>query len=310
MFDEEHGVPDDFKQSSADPNSYSWGNIGDHNIVLASLKDGFDGTTSAASSAMSMLRSFPEIRFGLLVGIGGAIPREDNDIRLGDIVVGRPSGNTGGVIQYDHVRSKPGGKERKDFLNSPPGVLLHALGNLRGRHERAPSQVSDLLQDMKKRNPFMFKSRPGNPGYKYPGQSMDRLFRPTYDHQGGPDCRGCANEQEVPRDPREDEDPVIHYGVIASGNTLVKDASAREDLLQHIPDDCLCYEMEAAGLMNSFLCLVIRGISDYSDSHKNDHWQRYASATAAAFAKELLGFVSANIVHHERKALDAVNEKS
>jgi nucleoside phosphorylase len=34
----------------------------------------------------------------------------------------------------------------------------------------------------------------------------------------------------------------------------------------------LCFEMEAAGLINRFLCLVIRGICDYSDTHKNKEW--------------------------------------
>ncbi|KAJ5021737.1 hypothetical protein J3E73DRAFT_434813 [Bipolaris maydis] len=44
----------------------------------------------------------------------------------------------------------------------------------------------------------------------------------------------------------------------------------------------LCFEMEAAGLMNSFPCLVIRGICDYADSHKNKKWQPYAAGIAAA----------------------------
>ncbi|KAL1618919.1 hypothetical protein SLS54_007035 [Diplodia seriata] len=311
LFDEEHSRPADFGQPKGDPNSYSWGRIGDHNVVLASLKAGVYGTTSSASSATLMLRSFPDIRFGLLVGIGGAIPDNGHDIRLGDIVVSQPSGSTGGVIQYDLLKARSGGdRERKDFLNSPPEVLLHALSSLQAQHELERSRVSEYLQEMEKRNPFMFKSRPNNPGYRYPGQSKDRLFLPNYEHQGGPDCRGCTSEQEVERDRREDGDPVIHYGVIASGNTLVKDASAREELLRHIPADCLCYEMEAAGLMNSFPCIVIRGISDYSDSHKNDHWQRYAAATAAAFAKELLGYVSADGICREQRAIDALDKKS
>jgi nucleoside phosphorylase len=46
--------------------------------------------------------------------------------------------------------------------------------------------------------------------------------------------------------------------------------------------------MEAFGLMNNFPCLVIRGISDYADGHKDDTWQAYAALTAAAYAKELL----------------------
>jgi hypothetical protein len=49
--------------------------------------------------------------------------------------------------------------------------------------------------------------------------------------------------------------------------------------------------MEAAGLMNTFPCLLIQGICDYADSHKNKRWQPYAAATAAAFAKELLSAI-------------------
>jgi hypothetical protein len=43
--------------------------------------------------------------------------------------------------------------------------------------------------------------------------------------------------------------------------------------------------------MDSFPCLVIRGICDYADSHKNKIWQPYAAATAAAYAKELLNII-------------------
>jgi nucleoside phosphorylase len=32
----------------------------------------------------------------------------------------------------------------------------------------------------------------------------------------------------------------------------------------------VCIEMEAAGLMDWFPCLVIRGIYDYADLYKND----------------------------------------
>jgi nucleoside phosphorylase len=46
--------------------------------------------------------------------------------------------------------------------------------------------------------------------------------------------------------------------------------------------------MEGAGIVNSFPCLVIRGICDYADSHKNKIWQKYAAAVAAAYAKLLL----------------------
>ena len=40
--------------------------------------------------------------------------------------------------------------------------------------------------------------------------------------------------------------------------------------------------------MDSFHCLIIRGICDYADSHKSKIWKPYAAAVAAAYAKELL----------------------
>ena len=54
--------------------------------------------------------------------------------------------------------------------------------------------------------------------------------------------------------------------------------------------------MEAAGLMNTkFPCIVIRGISDYADSHKNEVWMEYAAATAALYARDLLRTMPADI---------------
>ncbi|THX16167.1 hypothetical protein D6D13_01845 [Aureobasidium pullulans] len=129
------------------------------------------------------------------------------------------------------------------------------------------------MKEMQQKNPAMFVSEPGEPGYEFQGLMND-----------------------------------FHYGIIASGNVLVKDAKSRQELLNHMPPncECLCYEMEAAGLMNSFPCLVIRGICDYADAHKNDQWQPYASATAAAFAKELLGYVPHADVKQSRTAYDIV----
>ncbi|RKL06523.1 Vegetative incompatibility protein HET-E-1 [Fusarium oxysporum] len=130
-----------------------------------------------------------------------------------------------------------------------------------------------------------------NSDYTYQGAENDRLFEPQYDHVGGSNCDKCDLAWQVQRKQRESSDPEIHYGIIASGNKLIKDAATRDNLFGHTGHQCLCVEMEAAGLMDRFPCLVIRGICDYADSHKNDRWQRYAAATAAAFAVELLEYV-------------------
>ena len=80
----------------------------------------------------------------------------------------------------------------------------------------------------------------------------------------------------------------VHYGTIASGNSVLNDATVRNAFAKDPEMNILCFEMEAAGLMNNLPCLVIRGICDYCDSHKNDDWHKYAALTAAAYARELL----------------------
>jgi len=93
----------------------------------------------------------------------------------------------------------------------------------------------------------------------------------------------------VERLPRKTSDIVIHYRTIASGNQVMRHGVTRDRLAQEF--GVLCFEMEAAGLMNNLLCIVIRGICDYTDSHKNKRWQEYTAATAAAYAKEMLTII-------------------
>ncbi|KAF5268142.1 hypothetical protein FOXYS1_962, partial [Fusarium oxysporum] len=96
-----------------------------------------------------------------------------------------------------------------------------------------------------------------------------------------------------------------HYGLVASANQLMKDALARDKLAASM--DVLCFEMEAAGLMNHFPCLVIRGICDYSDSHKNKEWQGYAAMMAAAYAKDLLRQIPPSKVEAEKPISEILN---
>ena len=117
----------------------------------------------------------------------------------------------------------------------------------------------------------------------------DELFDASYQHAGGDDCSNCDG-LKVARPKRRDQRPMVHYGNIASGDSVVKDGPTR-DRIAH-KGGFLCFEMEAAGLMGTFPCVVIRGVCDYADSHKNKRWQRYAAATAACYCKELLGVVN------------------
>ncbi|MCJ1327493.1 hypothetical protein MMC10_004162 [Thelotrema lepadinum] len=299
MLDEQHTRPSNFEQPSTDTNSYTLGRIGDHNVVIASLAAGVYGTTNATTTALGMLSSFPQIRFGLLVGIGAGVPNDWQDIRLGDVVVSQPNGNNGGVVQYDLGRAISGGRwERRDFLARPPEVLLKALGNLESEHELESSRITFFLQEAGDRR-AKFKT-----AYAHPGVENDRFFEPTYLHVETKDghCEVCDPEREVKRSKRTSTTPEIHYGIIGSGNTLVKDATTRENIIADMGLEIICLEMEAAGLMNDFPCLVVRGISDYADSHKNFAWQRYASGAASAYAKELLAYIPATEISTTTKA--------
>jgi nucleoside phosphorylase len=291
MLDEEHR---DFPQDANDSNLYTLGRISDHNVVLTCLPAGQIGTNSSAAAAVQMKSKFSSIRFGLMVGIGGGVPSTDSDIRLGDVVVSQPGKGHGGVVQYDFGKTMPGGFVSTGFLNAPPTILLNALAKLRANHHIGRSSLSTHLSIFN----YLPEFARNNAG-------PDILFKSSYDHVGGSTCERCSKDWLVERIPRDSQEIVVHYGIIASGNQLMRDSVTR-DMLSSELGGVLCFEMESAGLMNSFPCLVIRGICDYADSHKNKKWQPYAAATAAAYAKEVLSVIPATEVAATRTVDEAI----
>jgi len=277
MLDHEFDGPE--TSEANDNNTYVFGRISGHNVVIGCLPDGRYGTSSAASVAKDMVRSFPSLRFALMVGIGGGAPTRESDIRLGDVVVSVPQGGFGGVVQYDFGKRLSNGRfQRTSQLNAPPEILLGVIPEMRRRHNdpRKPDIVAENLKRMI-----------DMPSYQRPAQ--DRLYRADYEHQGGQNCGNCGTEGLDERPRREtSREATVHYGIIASANSVMKNATERDQYANDPELNVLCFEMEAGGLMNNFPCLVIRGICDYSDSHKNDDWHKYAALTAAAYARELL----------------------
>lgn len=278
MLDEVHDAP---PLNSDDADKYTFGRIGEYNVVVACLPAGITGNSPAAAAAVEMKSTFRAIRFGLMVGVGGGVPSAETDIRLGDIIVSQPAKGHGGVIQFDFGKSTPSGFEQTGFLNAPPKSLLIALAKLQANHAL---EISDLS---------MHISRLGRlPKFSRDQAGDDSLFDRRYNHVGGGSCISCDNAQKLQREARPTDTPKIHYGTIASGNQVMRDGATRDQISSQF-GRVLCFEMEAAGLMNNFPCLVIRGICDYADSHKNKKWQPYAAGTAAAYAKELLSVIRA-----------------
>ncbi|KAL2817926.1 ankyrin repeat-containing domain protein [Aspergillus cavernicola] len=280
----------------ADHNTYRFGRLHQHKVVIASLPSGVYGTTSAATVAKDMLRTFQSLRVGLMVGIGGAAPvpdSEEQDIRLGDVIISKPSGAFGGLVQFDYGKhSQVAGLIRKGTLPAPPFSLLTALSKLESDLELGESTIPEHLATALQRGPTVAKR------FGHPGIVNDVLYEQDYVHPtSAATCANCDVSRQIPRQERESTEPVIFCGNIASSNSVIKNAILRDQLRQEL--DVLCFEMEAAGLVD-FPCLVLRGISDYSDSHKNNRWQRYAAATAAACAKSLLGCIATTSVLNEQ----------
>ncbi|KAL3441342.1 nucleoside phosphorylase domain-containing protein [Aspergillus insuetus] len=292
LLDEEY---DTVLDDPTDLNAYSFGRMGDHNVVIAILPKGTYGQVQAAVVGTNLFRSFLSIRFCFLVGIGAGIPSEDCDIRLGDVVVSAPDGGTGAFVQFDFGSQNADGSFRlKSRPISPPVFLLNAVSKFETDNEQGNAPLSQYILAVERKQAHL-RAR-----FQYPGTEHDHLFPPEYTCQAadsGSVCRGCDKSHADPRrwgrGPRTSTAPVVHYGVIASGGKLVRDPFLRDHLMKTYKARCI--EMEAGGIINNMDCLVIRGVSDYADSHKNDIWHDYAALTASACAKAILG----------RKAMEA-----
>ncbi|KAH6647214.1 nucleoside phosphorylase domain-containing protein [Truncatella angustata] len=257
--------------------------MGQHNVVIAIMST--IGNNAAAMVITQLLNDFNRIRFGLLVGIGGGIHQENyesgdsSDIRLGDVVVSESLDTFGGVVQFDRGKSTNGGFQRTGHLNKPPHVLASHVQQLKAVHNLYGNGMSRHFDEMLKKYPQM-KAK-----YSYPVSDGDQLFEASYIHEGGKRCKKCDPARIVKREQRINLQPQIHYGTIGSMGIL-------------------CVEMEAAGLMDAFPCLVIRSISDYADSHKNKIWQPYAAAIAAAYTKDILSQIPPGAI----ECTHAINE--
>ncbi|KAG5823921.1 hypothetical protein H9Q74_005991 [Fusarium xylarioides] len=296
LFDH-HWEDDGFSYGKArgDPNAYSIGVIGQHNVVLAHLPG--MGKVSAGNIAAFCRMSFPNIKLALLVGICGGAPydhKSKSQIFLGDVVIST------GIVQYDFGRRFPDKFEIKDSLNDIPGRPNLEIRNLLSKlmttreSERLQTEswkyLNELCQDTK---------RPAT----FPGRSKDLLFPVGYRHKHQDSltsltssCEqvGCDTSQCLQRDNREGDElyALVHFGAFATGDTVMKSAKDRDYITKQT--QALGFEMESVGVWEVFPCVVIKSVCDYADSHKSKDWQPYAAACAASYAKGFLRYWNSN----------------
>ncbi|KAL9111244.1 MAG: hypothetical protein Q9227_004322 [Pyrenula ochraceoflavens] len=278
MLDKQYPTP--AIDTEADDNSYTCGSINGHSIVIACLGQWNPGISPAAQSISLLSSNFRRIRTTLLVGIGGGMPprfpasQQTTDVRLGDVVIGWDGNKRRAIIYQDSP----------DIIFPPPDTrILKVLTKLASNLENDSSVFQNHLRMGLEKLPL--RSRPT---YEHPGVEKDRLYEAGHPHAGAPDspCDSCGDERTVKRPKRETAEFEIHRGTIVSMAQVLKNAALRDCIRDKT--QALCVEMEAAGISDRKNCLVIRGISDYADGHKNDQWKGYAAMTAAAVAREIL----------------------
>ncbi|CRG92827.1 hypothetical protein PISL3812_09898 [Talaromyces islandicus] len=305
LFDEHYDIHTYGKQEG-DDNTYATGRIGGHHVVLA-IMPGM-GNRSSASVARGLRISFTQIKLALVVGICGGAPysTENTEIILGDVII------SDSVVEYDFGRQYPDGFVRKsgvkETLGQPKQEIRSFLNSLRTFRKRTQiqQQIMEHLKDLQRHN---------ERDWSYPGVSQDILFPASYRHRHyeqdprvecacidyhsnkdpvcelalKSDCQrlGCAGRSIQRRRLDKDKpDAFIHIGTVASANTVMRSGEHRDRLAEN--EGIIGFEMEGAGVWDNLPCIIIKGVCDYTDSHKNKAWQNYASATAASCTKAFL----------------------
>ncbi|KAL4757636.1 5'-methylthioadenosine/S-adenosylhomocysteine nucleosidase family protein [Aspergillus foveolatus] len=216
------------------------GEIHGHNIVIATFAAGQRyGTSSATSLAIHIKKFFPNLWFGLLVGVAAGLPNlscsPPRDIRLGDDIVAYspPSGDPPAILPYGLGKQKEGDdlEQKSETLKT----ILDYYRNIAGTATRFPD----------------------------PGQENDLLYI-------------FGSDQPVPRPRRPDAERTrVWYGSIGSGDRLLKSRRHQDAMRDRY--NVIGLEMEAAGVMNEISVGNIRGVCDYGDKRKNKDWQPYAA---------------------------------
>lgn len=320
FWDEEE---DRYGRAAGDLNTYTTGRIGKHNVVLVLLPQ--MGKSNAAAAAANFRSSYTSVELALVVGVCGGVPRvggyAEDEILLGDVVISKA------VVQYDFGRKYPHKFIRKDTFEDSLGKATKNIQNLLRNFETdrglslLQNQTAQFLRQIQ--NAERGGKNRAQSKYRYPGTAKDRLFRPDYRHRhrgfraqrchicdgdSGAFCQdalnatcedlGCEENYCVERERLHEKQeleqsgnegaqmPSIHLGAVASGDTVFKSGEDRDDIAKS--EGVIAFEMEGAGIWEEIPCIIVKGVCDYADSHKNKKWQNFAAATAAAAAKALL----------------------
>ncbi|PWY82521.1 kinesin light chain [Aspergillus eucalypticola CBS 122712] len=284
-----------YVKQQGDANWYVNGRVGKHNVVLCYMPG--MGKISAASVASNLRISYTGVQLALVVGICGGAPKssKSQDIFLGDVVV------SDSVVTYEfdgehsiHDRHGRPSREIRTLLgrvgtpSTQAGLqsqLLHYLEVLNQNEKRWDHPgIEDVLFE----SSHLHKHREHDSDLEcccLKGSSPDEICENALESDCDSLSCGKSTVMRI-RNPSEANKVSIHVGPVASGNTVMKSGKQRDNIIKR--DKVIGFEMEGAGVWECLPSLVIKGVCDYADSHKNKLWQAYAAATAASTAKAFL----------------------
>ncbi|KAH7124739.1 nucleoside phosphorylase domain-containing protein, partial [Dactylonectria macrodidyma] len=308
---------DTYGRAVGDMNTYATGRIGAFDVVLVLLPS--MGKVNAASAAASLRSSYPGLRLVLLTGICGGVPglETGKEMLLGDVVISKS------VLQYDLGRRYPDGFSIRDtnevkLMKSVRNfVSIFETDHARKALEIRAAALLERIQNYT-------TERQSECIYQYLGGTSDKLFQASYRHKHHAPleclCAGCHEsldavcdesrkmsceelgcdnhyvvwrerlemKQQLEREGRlkEAQAPSIFVGCVGSGDTVLKSGNDRDRIAKR--HGILAFAMEGVGFWDDVPCIIVKGVCDYADSHKNKNWQNFAAATAACVARGLV----------------------
>ncbi|KAI9150075.1 hypothetical protein HJFPF1_09829 [Paramyrothecium foliicola] len=312
-------------RADGDPNVYTMGRIGHHPVVLVRIPK--MGKASAAGSAASLRSSFPHLSLVILTGVCGGVPNKADDMLLGDVVVGKFVVQSDFGRHFpDHFEIAERRDRALNAPPKVVSSLIATLETSSERYklEERAKELLKILQGKGHdgqpgedyRYPGGDQDRLFETGYLHKHQSSAMCLvcnncrqysDPVCEEARGALCTdlGCDVSHLVKRQ-RQDmlmmierlgsidqaQQRRVFFGCISSADKVLRSSEERErlaeQLLKHTGSPLLAVEMEAAGIWDELPCLVVKGVADYADSHKNKGWQNFASALAACVTRAIV----------------------
>jgi hypothetical protein len=322
-----------FPAGKSDDYIYFGGDINGHNVVIATIPSGHShGVAAMASLARDIKAKFPDVLFGLLVGVASGLPDLSKnpplDIRLGDVLVAEGENGGACILSYGHG-TETAEQVQLNLLAAKTTARLFAAGIGRMKSTSADNWAWSrqyyqalLVKDVKHVTKF-----------RDPGQNTDvrtststaTATQTISSHPGDPEARPdmeqiqtmppagtisqAPNDPTNQRQPRPDDERIrVWYGKLGSGDDLKENPQKRQELKDRY--GIIGLETGAASVMDVIERVgVIRGVCDYGTDQSED-WKPFAAATAAAYAKALLYNIDADAELNKTEAQESSADAS